>query len=51
MEFEEFAQKIARAVEQKSGGSARIHEVLKTNGVKRKGLMMTGRGFLCRERF
>ena len=44
MEFEEFAQKIARAAEQKSGGRARIHEVLKTNGVKRKGLMLTGRG-------
>ena len=44
MEFEEFAQKIARAAEHKSGGRARIHEVLKTNGVKRTGLMITGQG-------
>lgn len=42
MEFEEFKQKVIRMAEQKSGGRAEIHEVLKTNGVKRTGLMITG---------
>lgn len=43
MKFKEFAQKIALAVEQRVYGTAEVHEVLKTNGVKRTGLAVTER--------
>lgn len=44
MEFEEFKQEIASAVRQKINATVEIHEVGKTNHVKRIGLCITGKG-------
>ena len=42
MEFEEFVERIALAAGQRTDGRAEIQKILKTNDVKRTGLVITG---------